>query len=598
VVDAIEASTMPVVAAIHGSALGGGLEVAMACHYRLAVPGSTFGLPEVKLGLMPGARGTQHLPRLIGAEAALPLIAFGSSINATKALELGLIDHIVEGPLTKDALAFCRSVATQPVRRSRDRQVDAGSPTLFEKFLASNARKFRGLDAPPAIVDAVRAAVELPFTEGAAREREIFLKLRAGPQNEALRHLFFAEREATKVPDLLGVASRPIARVGVIGAGTMGVGITINFLLAGLPVILMEANPDALERGVRTIEKMLADSAASQRIAPAAANSARALLHTTLTMNDLATVDLVIEAAFETIEVKRSIFSTMGRIARPGAVLATNTSYLDVDVIAEASGRPSDVIGLHFFSPANIMKLLEIVRGAHTAVDVLATALAVAKRIGKLAVVARNGHGFIGNRMLAVRRREAERLVMDGVSPYAIDAAVEAFGFPMGPFRIGDLAGLDLGWSPETSTGSSLRERLCEAGRRGQKSGAGYYDYDANRRASPSPRAMEIVGRFVAEHGASSREVEAGTIVRQLLWPMVAEGAQIVQEGIAQRLSDIDLVWAAGYGWPRWTGGPMHYGRKIGFGCIADALDSMGAYPANALRELAASSESLQAGPG
>ncbi|NIJ09274.1 3-hydroxyacyl-CoA dehydrogenase [Sphingomonas vulcanisoli] len=587
VVDAIEASAKPVVAAIHGSALGGGLEVAMACHYRIAAPKAQFGLPEVKLGLMPGARGTQHLPRLIGADEALPMIAFGNSIGADKALSLGLIDRIAGEDLVADAIAFARSIADKPVPRRRDRNAALTSPTLFEDFPAANARKFRGLDAPPAIVEAVRAAVELPFEEGAKREREVFLKLREGPQTLALRHLFFAEREAAKVPGLDGVDARPIATVGVIGAGTMGTGIAINFLIAGLPVTLMEANPEALERGAATIAKTLADNAKSGRMTQAAADTAQALLSRTLIIDDLGSVDLVIEAAFETMEVKTAIFSALGKVAKPNAILATNTSYLDVDAIAAASGRPADVIGLHFFSPANIMKLLEIVRGRATADDVLATGLALAKRIRKTPVVSGNAYGFIGNRLLAVRRREAEAMLAEGVSPYAIDAAIEAFGFPMGPFRIGDLAGLDLGWSAETSTGATIRERLCEAGRRGQKTGAGFYDYDEKRRPSPSPQAIEIVERFAAEKGATQREVTADAIVQRLLWPMVAEGALILREGIAQRLSDIDVVWTTGYGWPAWTGGPMHYGKTIGFRTIADALESMGDYPTDALRELA-----------
>nr|WP_279587915.1 3-hydroxyacyl-CoA dehydrogenase [Sphingomonas vulcanisoli] len=403
----------------------------------------------------------------------------------------------------------------------------------------------------------------------------------------ALRHLFFAEREAAKVPGLDGVDARPIATVGVIGAGTMGTGIAINFLIAGLPVTLMEANPEALERGAATIAKTLADNAKSGRMTQAAADTAQALLSRTLIIDDLGSVDLVIEAAFETMEVKTAIFSALGKVAKPNAILATNTSYLDVDAIAAASGRPADVIGLHFFSPANIMKLLEIVRGRATADDVLATGLALAKRIRKTPVVSGNAYGFIGNRLLAVRRREAEAMLAEGVSPYAIDAAIEAFGFPMGPFRIGDLAGLDLGWSAETSTGATIRERLCEAGRRGQKTGAGFYDYDEKRRPSPSPQAIEIVERFAAEKGATQREVTADAIVQRLLWPMVAEGALILREGIAQRLSDIDVVWTTGYGWPAWTGGPMHYGKTIGFRTIADALESMGDYPTDALRELA-----------
>ena len=432
----------------------------------------------------------------------------------------------------------------------------------------------------------MRAAVELPFADGATREREVFLKLRAGPQNEALRYLFFAEREAAKLPGLEETRPRQIETVGVIGAGTMGTGIAINFLLAGFPVTLVEADPDALAGGVATIAKLLEDSARSGRVEPAEAEAAQARLGQTLATRDLAQTDIVIEAAFETLDVKRSIFADLGQVTRAGAILATNTSYLDVDAIADASGRAADVLGLHFFSPAHIMKLVEVVRGAATAGDVLATALSLARRIGKTAVVAGNRYGFIGNRMLAVRRREAERMLTEGISPYVIDAAIEAFGFPMGPFRIGDLAGLDLGWSAATSTGATIRERLCEAGRRGQKTNAGFYDYDEKRRSTPSRQALEIIASFAAECSDEPRQADDQEIVRRLLWPMVGEGAQILLEGIAQRPSDIDVVWTKGYGWPAWTGGPMHFGRTTGYEQIAYGLEKMG-LPSGALRDLA-----------
>ncbi|MDX3898924.1 MAG: 3-hydroxyacyl-CoA dehydrogenase NAD-binding domain-containing protein [Sphingobium sp.] len=585
-VDLLEASAKPIIAAIHGTALGGGLELAMGCHYRIASPGTQLGLPEVNLGLMPGAGGTQRLPRLIGADEALPMIAFGTSINETKALSLGLLDLIASEDLVETAISFAMSVVDRPLQRTRDRTAVVSYPQFFEDFLTSNARKFRGRDAPPAIVEAVRASIERPFDEGAMHERQAFLALRESAQSAALRHLFFAEREAAKVAGLEGTVPREIRTVGVIGAGTMGTGIAINFLLAGLPVTLMEANQAAIDRGIATIQKTLSQSAASGRISQKAADMAHGLLGHTLAMDDLGTVDLVVEAAFELMEVKTLIFSALGKIAKPGAVLASNTSYLDLDAIAASSGRAADVIGLHFFSPANIMKLLEIVRGRETADDVLATALALAKRIRKTPVVSGNAFGFIGNRMLAVRRREAEAMLAEGVSPYSIDAAIEGFGFAMGPFKIGDLAGLDLGWSAEASAGETIRERLCEAGRRGQKTSAGFYDYDEKRRASVSPAAMAIIKAFAREKGAQPREIDAETIVQRLLWPMVAEGALILQEGIAQRQSDVDVVWTTGYGWPTHTGGPMYWGQTVGFDRIADALEGWGNYPVDALRAL------------
>lgn len=587
VVDTIEASSKPVVAAIHGTALGGGLEIAMACHYRVARQDAKLGLPEVKLGLMPGARGTQHLPRLVGVERALEIIALGDPVGAVAAKDMGLVDTLSMGDLIEDSCAVARQVLANPPRRTRDLVATQVPDSIYDDFAKQHARKFRGLDAPPAIIASIKAATQLPFAEGAKRERDIFLKLRAGPQNEALRHVFFAEREAAKVPGLEGVDPRPIGRAGVIGSGTMGSGIAIALLSAGIPVTLYERDEAALERGTAHIRKTIAGNVAARRMSQAQADVALANLSPVQDMGALAEVDLIVEAAYETIAVKREIFGALDRVARPGAILATNTSYLDIDEIAGATGRPGDVIGLHFFSPANVMKLLEVVRGQATTPDVIAAAFALARRIGKIAVLSGNAWGFIGNRMLAVRRTHAEAMAVEGASPAQIDAVIEKFGLAMGPFRVGDLAGLDLGWSAETSTGSTIRERLCEAGRRGQKSGAGFYDYDENRRPIPSQVACEIIAAFARDKGVVQRSFSDDEVLDRLLWPMVDEGAKLLAEGIAQRESDIDVVWLNGYGWPAWTGGPMFHARQTGFAEVVRRLEAMEFEASGALKVLA-----------
>lgn len=587
VIDTIEASTKPVIAAIHGTALGGGLEIAMACHYRVARQDAKLGLPEVKLGLMPGARGTQHLPRLVGVERALPIIALGDPVGAIAAKDMGLVDALSLGDLIEDACAVARRVAGNPPRRTRDLVAAKVADTVYDDFAKQHARKFRGLDAPPAIIASIKAATELSFEEGAQRERDIFLKLRAGPQNEALRHVFFAEREAAKIPGLDGVDPRPVNSAGVIGSGTMGSGIAIALLSAGIPVTLYERDEAALERGTAHIRKTIAGNVAARRMSQAQADVALANLSPVQDMGALAEVDLIVEAAYETIAVKREIFGALDRVAKPGAILATNTSYLDIDEIAGATGRLGDVIGLHFFSPANVMKLLEVVRGQATTPDVIAAAFALAHRIGKIAVLSGNAWGFIGNRMLAVRRTHAEAMAVEGASPAQIDAVIEKFGLAMGPFRVGDLAGLDLGWSAETSTGSTIRERLCEAGRRGQKSGAGFYDYDDNRRPIPSQAACDIIAAFARDKGVVQRSFSDDEVLDRLLWPMVDEGAKLLAEGIAQRESDIDVVWLSGYGWPAWTGGPMFHARQTGFAEVVRRLEAMEIEASGALKVLA-----------
>lgn len=587
VIDAIEASGKPVISAIHGTALGGGMEIAMACHYRVACVDARLGLPEVKLGLMPGARGTQHLPRLVGVEHALQIIALGEPVKASEAQAIGLVDLLAEGDLLETTLAFAGQVAGLPPRRTRDLAVTPVADAVYDAFAKANAKRFRGLDAPSAIIASVRAAAELPFEEGARREREIFLKLREGPQNEALRHVFFAEREASKVPGLDGVAPRPVASVGVIGSGTMGSGIALALLGAGIPVHLFERDPAALERGLAHIAKVLAGNVTAGRMSQEAATAALASLTSGNEMVALAEVDLVIEAAYETMPVKQEIFSALDKVAKPGAILASNTSYLDLDAIASATSRSGDVVGLHFFSPANIMKLLEIVRGAQTAPDVIATAFALAKRLGKVGALSGNAWGFIGNRMLAVRRQHAEAMVVEGAPPEQVDGVLERFGMAMGPLRVGDLAGLDLGWTAENSTGSTIRERLCEAGRRGQKTLAGFYDYSEDRKPVPSAEAQRIIADFARDTGVAQRSFSDAEVLDRLLWPMVDEGAKLLAEGIALRESDIDVVWLNGYGWPAWTGGPMFHARQTGLGEVIRRLDAMGLAPSDALRRLA-----------
>lgn len=588
VVDALEASNKPVVAAIHGSALGGGLEVAMACQYRVATPDAQLGLPEVKLGLMPGARGTQHLPRLVGVEHALQIIALGNPVSGADGHEMGLVDAVADDDLLEAACAKAREVISTPPRRTRELVAEEVAQEVYDEFAKRNARKFRGLDAPPAIIASVRAATELPFEEGAQREREIFLQLREGPQNEALRYAFFAEREAAKIPQIARAEPRQVNSAGVIGSGTMGSGIAIALLQANVPVALYERDPAALERGCARIREVFEANAKSGRMTQAAADRALGALTPVEDMRQLAQADLVIEAAYEEMNVKREIFASLDDVVRPGAILASNTSYLDLDKIAAATSRPQDVIGLHFFSPAHVMKLLEIVRGEHTGPDVIASAFALAKRMKKIAVLSGNAWGFIGNRMLAVRRKHAEAMAVEGAEPARIDRVIERFGMAMGPFRVGDLAGLDLGWSADTSTGSTIRERLCEAGRRGQKTGAGFYDYDSGGKASPSRKADEIIGVFARDNGIERREFSDEEILDRLLWPMVDEGAQLLAEGIAQRESDIDVVWLNGYGWPAWTGGPMFHARRAGFGEVARRLEAMGIAPSDGLRALAA----------
>ncbi len=570
---AIEASEKPVVAAIHGNALGGGLEVAMACHYRLATAPAKLGLPEVKLGLLPGATGTQRLPRLVGIAEACRMAVSGDPVDAPAAARIGLVDRIVEeaDPLP-GAIAYAREIAGKPFVRTRDRAVigDAGA---IEGYFERNRSKLRGLDAPIAIRRCLEAAMTSPFDEGVALEREGFVRLRDGDQSKALRHYFFAERAAAKIDGLdAAAAALPVQKVGVIGAGTMGGGIAINFLIAGFDVTIVEQDQQRLDAGVALLRDNLAKTARRKGLAADRVDAMMARLSPSLSYAAVADCDLVIEAVFELMDVKKSLFATLDGIVKPGAILASNTSYLDLNEIAAVTGRPESVVGLHFFSPANIMKLLEVVRGARTSDAVLATAMQLARRIGKIGVVSGVCYGFIGNRMLAARQRQAMKLIEEGARVVEVDRALTDFGLPMGPFQMTDLAGLDIGWDPRTSAGRTIRERLCEAGLRGQKNGRGFYDYDAERNRTPSPEAKEIIRRFAEDHGVAQRSIDANEIVERLLYPMINEAALILEEGIAQRASDIDVVWVNGYGWPAWRGGPMFWAGQVGLAKVVDGL--------------------------
>ncbi|MET0246159.1 MAG: 3-hydroxyacyl-CoA dehydrogenase NAD-binding domain-containing protein [Sphingomonas sp.] len=589
-IDAIEALDKPVVAAVHGTALGGGCEVALGCHYRIAVPSAKFGLPEVKLGLLPGAGGTQRLPRVAGVELALEMAAKGDPIPASKAKDAGLVDRLAgEDSLVADAVAFAREMAAAggPLPRASAKQASA-SPELFDTFRKTNAKRFRGYEAPADIIALIEKTTGIPYEEGVQLERQGFMKLIMGTQSAALRHIFFAERKAAKIDGIADdITLRDVKRVGVIGAGTMGGGISMNFLSAGIPVTIVEMAQDALDRGTGVMRKNYEATAAKGRMTAEQVEGAMGLLKPTLNFDDLSECDLIIEAVYEEMGVKKDIFGKLDKIARPGAILASNTSYLNVDEIAASTSRPQDVVGLHFFSPANVMKLLEILRGAKTADDVLATAMALAKKIRKVAVVAGVCYGFIGNRMLMPRQVEAMKLLMEGATPEQIDRVHVAFGMPMGPFQMSDLAGVDIGWHRDPTRIENIRDALAAEDRWGQKKGKGWYDYDEKRNPSPSPRVAEIIEEFRAKSGATQHEVTDEEIVERTLYTMVNEGALILAEGMAQRASDIDVVWIYGYGWPVYRGGPMFWADTEGLKKIVAGLEKHGFEVAPLLREKA-----------
>jgi len=594
-VERMEGFAKPIIAAIHGTALGGGCETALGSHYRIAVPSAKFGTPEVKLGLLPGAGGTQRLPRLVGVPLALEMTAKGDPISARQALEAGLVDRLAgEDSLKADALAFANEVAAaRPIPRVGEKDATADAKAI-EDFKAKNAKRFRGQLAPAANIDCVEAATRLPLAEGLQFERDAFMKLMFSPQSAALRHIFFAERKASKIDGIApDIKLRDIKRVGVIGAGTMGGGISMNFLSAGIPVTIVEMKQEALDHGTGLIRKNYEATAKKGRMTDAQVEAAMGALKPTLKMEDLSDCDLIIEAVFENMDVKKEVFGKLDTIAKPGAILASNTSYLDINEIAASTSRPQDVLGLHFFSPANIMKLLEVVRGDKTADDVLATAMALAKKIRKVAVVAGVCYGFIGNRMLIPRQMEAMKLLMEGATPAQVDKVHVDFGMPMGPFQMSDLAGVDIGWHRDPSRIENIRDALCAEDRWGQKKGAGFYDYDDKRAPSESPRVAEIIEDFRKKSGAEQHEISDQEIIERTLYTMVNEGAKILAEGKAQRASDIDVVWVYGYGWPPYKGGPMFWAGQEGLKKIVEGLEKHGFDVAPLLREKAEKGESF-----
>lgn len=591
----IEASRKLVVAALHGTVLGGGLELAMACHHRVASADARFGMPEVHLGLLPGSLGTQRLPRLVGPAMALDLISSGRMIGAQPALAAGLLDALSESAPRDAGIAAANALlaAGRAPRRASQLPVTTPEPGLLERAESEAAAK-PNHPARSAIVRALRAAVTLPFDQGAAVEAQEFDALLQDPTSRALRHLFFAEREAAKIPSLpRDTPLRPVRRVGVIGAGTMGGGIAMNFLNAGIPTVVVEVNEMALQRGLGIIRRNYEASAAKGRLTPKQVEQRMGLLTAALSYHPLADCDLVIEAVFEDLALKTTVCARMGAIAKPGAIIATNTSTLDVDVLARATGRPADVVGMHFFSPANVMRLLEIVRGAVTAPDVLATVMKLAGQIGKVPVVSGVCYGFIGNRMAEVYMREAEFLLMEGAEPSQVDEAVEALGMAMGPCRMLDMAGVDVGARtviesskagrlPPDPSYRALVQALFECGRFGQKTAQGYYRYEG-RKAVGDPALTELATEIALKHGVARRAaIPQQEIVERLLYPLINEGIRILEEGIAYRPGDIDVVWVAGYGFPDFRGGPMLWADHIGLATIAERLEHYAAARGNA----------------
>ena len=585
VVSLFEASDKLLIAAIHGTALGGGLEVALGCDYRIALESAKLGLPEVKLGLLPGAGGTQRLPRLIGADAALPMIAGGNPVPAPKARQLGLVDEVVSEDLVGAAIAYANKlVAAKAPRRPLSQQTaKLDDPKLFDEYARSIARKQRGFLAPFRCIDAVRAATELPFEEGMKRERALFTELMQSPESRAQRHVFFAEREVAKVPGIAkDTPKRRIEVVAVIGAGTMGGGIAMNFANAGIPVYLLEVKQEALDKGLAVIRRNYENTAKKGRITQADVEKRMAMIRPTLSYDDLKDVDLVIEAVFETMDIKKQVFGNLDKVCKPGAILATNTSTLNVDEIAATTSRPQDVMGMHFFSPANVMKLLENVRGEKTADDVVATVMDLSKRIGKVGVCVGVCHGFVGNRMLHKRQHEAIALVEEGATPEQVDKVIFDFGLPMGPFAMADLAGLDVGYrirqelrkagDPDAQELSWL-DKLAEKGRYGQKTGGGVFHYEeGDRTPRPDPEVAELIDQHRRDKGIEPRQVTDQEILERCLYVMVNEGAKILEEGIAARPLDVDVVWIYGYGFPVYRGGPMFWADQVGVKTIHDKV--------------------------
>jgi len=579
-IQALEDSDKPIVAAIHGTALGGGLEVALACHVRVALASAKLGLPEVKLGLLPGAGGTQRLPRLIGARPALDMIVSGEPITAARAKELGLVDELVatDGDLLEAAVRAANAAAGKPPRRCSQLEEHVAAAradlTMFDERAQELNKSRRGYEAPQRCVDTVRAAVTLPFAEGIQVERKLFEQLRASDQSKAQRHVFFAEREVTKIPDLpADTPVLPIKSVAVIGAGTMGSGIAIACANAGLDVVLMDREQRFVDKGLASIEQTYAGNVKRGRMTEAQKAEHVARVKGVTSYEQLADVDLVIEAVFEEMPIKKEVFGALDKVCKKGAILATNTSTLDVNEIAASTSRPEDVIGLHFFSPANIMRLLEIVRGSRTSKTVIATSLQLAKKLNKIGVLVGVCHGFVGNRILYQYRRESLYLLEEGASVQQIDKALTDFGFAMGPFAMSDLAGLDIGWRVRKAQGKpegerysgTVPDRLCEQGHYGQKTGQGYYKYEPGSRAPrPYSELADLVEQVSSELGIDQRTISDEEIVERCIYPMINEGCRILEEGIALRASDIDMVYLNGYGFPGYRGGPMFYGELVG----------------------------------
>ncbi|HEY1540802.1 MAG TPA: 3-hydroxyacyl-CoA dehydrogenase NAD-binding domain-containing protein [Xanthobacteraceae bacterium] len=585
VIGVIEPITKPTIAAVHGTPLGGGLEITLACHFRIAAPGSRLGLPEIKLGLIPGAGGTQRLPRLVGVDKAMGMILTGDPIAAMDALAAGLIDEIIEGDLVAGAIAFAREVVAEkrPLRRVRDMDDKLADvrrdPNKFGEIVAAHTKRSRGLAAPAAAVEAVRWTLDVPFDEAQKREREAFMRLVTGDQSKAQRHIFFAEREAAKVPGMAkDTAPREIKRAAVIGAGTMGGGIAMCFANAAIPVTVIETAADALKRGQDTIARNYKTSVSRGSLSADEMERRLARFTGTTDIGAVADADIVIEAVFEEMDIKKQVFGNLDRLAKADAVLATNTSYLDVNAIAHITKRPPSVVGMHFFSPANVMRLLEIVRGKETAPDVLATAIAVGRKLGKVPVVVGVCHGFVGNRMLSARGIEAERLLLEGALPHEVDGALTEFGFPMGPFAMSDLAGMDVGWRNRKSLGvkAVIADAICEKGDYGQKTGKGWYVYETGARAGrPYPEVEALIVDTSRKLGITRRPIDKQEIVERLVYPMINEGARILEEGIAQRPGDIDVIWIYGYGFPVWRGGPMFYADTVGLRVVRDRLAAL-----------------------
>ena len=569
----IEDSNKPVIAAIHGTALGGGLEVALTCHYRIAVPSAKCGLPEVNLGLLPGAGGTQRLPRVVGVEKALQMVTSGQHIPAKQCLEMGLVDEIAaEDGLREDSINFAKKIVSEnrplvKISEMNDKvEAARGNENIFTDFRTSIARRARGFLAPEYNIQCIEAAVNNSFDEGIKIERKLFMELVTGTQSAAQRYAFFAQRQVAKIPDIEpDTEIKPFSSIGVIGAGTMGGGISMNFANVGIPVTIIEQSQENLDKGLGIIRKNYENTANKKRITFEDVEKRTDLIKGSTDINDLSNCDLIIEAVFENMDLKKDIFKTLDNIAKKGAILATNTSALDVNEIAAQTSRPEDVIGLHFFSPANVMRLLEIVRGEKTSKSVVATSMKMAKSIGKVAAVVGVCPGFVGNRILAQRQREANKLILEGAMPWEVDDALFDFGFPMGPFAMSDLAGLDIGWDEDLSTGDTLRDKLCEAGRLGQKTGKGFYIYDEKRNKSPDTEVEKLIIEFSEKHQIKRREISKEEILERCLYPMINEGFKILEEGMAIRASDIDIVWINGYGWPMYEGGPMFYGQLIGY---------------------------------